>query len=113
VLVTPEGELRDLWPSKPAELEPDHAWSAADRRWIITGYEQFSDGDPHTSVWSLDSRDRARRLACDAAADRDSGYVTAAVLTDDTAYLVAKYLFASGGDMDDAFGTWKLIRVEQ
>jgi hypothetical protein len=77
--------------------------------------ETFSDGEEHTSIWSLDSKDRAKRLACDARAARASGYATAAALTEDSAYFVVNYFAPSSRRSDDdadATG-WKLVKVDR
>jgi hypothetical protein len=114
VLVTPEGEMMDRWPSMPAGFVPDHAWWDDSGRWVISGTETFTDGDAHTSIWSLDAEDHAKRLACDARSGRGSGFATVAELTDDFAYLVVSYFHASDqpSDEESRAAGWRLVKIE-
>lgn len=115
VLARADGKLEEIWPDMPPDFEPDHVWSDGSGGWLIAGQETFSDDEPHTSIWSVDSDERSRRLACDPRFGRATGYAIAAAISGDAAHFVVEY-FAPNRDAfdDEAEATgWKLIRVER
>lgn len=110
----PDGETDDAWPSMPSSFLPDHAWPDAGGGWIVTGLEPFADGEYHTSVWRIDARAKAKRLACDERIEIASGYATAAEVTEDAAYFVVQYLHEDPSlpDAKSRGMGWKLVKVE-
>lgn len=115
VISRPDGDVDDLWRYMPADFEPDHAWPDAAGGWVIAGMETFSDDEQHTSIWSLDENDRAKRLACDARPGRSSGYAATAALSDEAAYFAVEYFASSHkvADEDPEAMGWTLIKVER
>jgi hypothetical protein len=115
VLSAPDGDVEDLWRDMSAEFDPDHVWPDGKGGWVIAGLETFTDEEKHTSLWSLDAKNRAKRLACDSRPGRSSGFTVTAALSDDAAYAVVEYYATSHkvADEDPEAMGWTLIKVEQ
>lgn len=114
VLITPAGGVRDLWKDQPASFEPYYAWTDSQGGRVLSGFEEFADGERHASVWSLDAKGEATRIACDDASERDGSFVSAAALSDRAAFLVESYFDKErSGANEGESGSWHLVRVER
>jgi hypothetical protein len=102
------GPLRAFWSNKPRHLQTLGIAPDAAGGWVAIGYEPFTDGSTHLSIWALDAQEKGTRIACDPRNsdptdnDPDEDYSKVTASTPDAIYAAVSHLTTA---------TWSLVRV--
>ena len=92
-----------LWPSFPfATANVDKVWSNPEGGWVVSAWQEFDDGRPHTTLTLIDAQGTATRLGCSPGESQSALIRNPVAVAPDAVYAVAMNLDAS---------TWEIDRI--
>jgi hypothetical protein len=90
-----------FWSGQPPLFQPAALSADPDGGWLVTGFEDFDDGQLHHVVWFVDADGTGRRAACDPSTELTGGSARPA-FSADAAHLIAIYA---------ELRTWAVVRI--